>query len=386
MVQSRHTHPYLPQRVAVSSVSVLSRFVRTHPGCRVVDEYRSQLEDLFLLRNPRYRFFKNYQDDFEEFVREHGGDRDDLILSGEWFYYPWLNSIVHVLPDSDYQEMRMGRNRNLIQHDEQRSYYDAIVAIDGMSVGSHVALTLAMTGGARHIKIADMDTISGSNLNRIRTGIPSVGVHKAVLVARSIYEINPYAMVEVYDRGITAENIEQFLLNPRVDVLVEEADNPWVKLRLREIARANRIPVVMAADNGDGIIADVERFDVTPSYPVLHGIMGNLTSSQLRDVAAPDLPKIIARMAGANIAHLRMIESVAQVGISIYSWPQLGTAATLCGSVLSYLVRNIVLKNSAMRSGRFEVNPDAIFLHGYSSVSQTEIRNRKRARLLKRLG
>lgn len=386
MTRSQSTSSYLPQRIRISRASVLSRFVQSHPGCRVVDEYRSQLEDLFLLRNPRYRFFKDYGDVFREFVHGYGTNDAELLLSGEWFYYPWLNAIVHVLSDSEYQEMRMGRNRNLIQQSEQQRYYDAVVAIDGMSVGSHVALTLAMTGGARHIKIADMDTISGSNLNRIRTGIPSVGVHKAILVARSIYEMNPYATVEVYDHGITPENIEKFMLTPRIDVLVEEADTPWVKLRLREIARANHIPVVMAADNGDGIIADVERFDTRPSYPILHGIMGNLTSEQLRTVAPSDLPKVIARMAGADIAHLRMIESVAHVGKSIYSWPQLGTAATLCGAVLSYLVRHIVLKNSAIRSGRFEVNPDAIFLHGYTSASQTSARNKQRIKLLKRLG
>ncbi len=47
-----------------------------------------------------------------------------------------------------------------------------------MSVGSHVALTLAMTGGARKISIADPDIVSGSNLNRIRSGFDTVGVSK----------------------------------------------------------------------------------------------------------------------------------------------------------------------------------------------------------------
>ena len=60
------------------------------------------------------------------------------------------------------------------------------------------------------MKLADNDILSLSNLNRFRAGLPDLGVNKAVLTARQIYEINPFAKLEVFDKGISPENIENF--------------------------------------------------------------------------------------------------------------------------------------------------------------------------------
>jgi len=287
-------------------------------------------------------------------------------LFGRWFYYPWLNQLIHFLPDEQHQELRTGRNQNLITKEEQKNYYNSTVGILGMSVGSHVAIVLAMTGGAKHLKLADPDTLSGDNLNRIRNGFQNVGVKKVVLVARQVFEFNPYTEIEIFNDGLTEGNLENFLSgNSKLDVLVEEMDNPYLKLKVRYRAKELQIPIVMAADNGDGNIVDVERFDITPNYPILHGILGNTRPEDLKNVAPLDLPKVIARIAGANLAVSRMLDSVAEVGRSLYSWPQLGTAANLCGTVLTYLCRRIILKDPLIKSGRYLVSLDAIFESGY---------------------
>jgi molybdopterin/thiamine biosynthesis adenylyltransferase len=221
-----------------------------------------------------------------------------------------------------------------------------------------------MTGGASRIKLADPDALSGDNLNRIRTGFQNVGVSKAVAVARQIFEINPYARVELYPKGLSDANLKKFLQG--LDLFVEVMDNPYLKLASRYEARRRGIPVVMGTDNGDNIIVDVERFDLKRNYPVLHGLAGNLKLQDLRALSPRDLPKIAAKIAGANLATPRMLASVAEVGTSLYSWPQLGTAANLCGSAVAYLVRRIVLKDRAIASGRYEVNLDSIFESDYA--------------------
>lgn len=363
---------YKPTRVNAAAVS---RFKR-RADVVVVDRYREMLHDLFLLRNPRCRFDKNYKKPLREFMRQ--------APEGTWFYHPWSRALVHFLPEDMHQELRTGRNRYLITAQEQRRYYRAVVGIAGLSVGSHAALTIAMTGGARHIKLADPDAISGDNCNRIRTGFQNVGVNKAVAVARQIYEINPYAKVELYPQGITEVNSARFLSD--LDVFVEEMDNPYLKIKIRALARAQGIPVVMAADNGDGIIADVERFDRNRRYPILHGILGKMTPEDFKKIPARDVPRVIARIAGADRADLRMLHSVAKVGKSIYSWPQLGTAATLCGSVLAYLARQIALGNKKIKSGRYEVNPISVFEAGYRTPAAIKRRNRTRRQFLKRIG
>ncbi len=389
---------YAPVRVKARAVA---RFKR-RPEVATIDRYRDLLHDLFLLRNPRHRFDKNYRRPLREFI--------DAAPEGNWFYFPWSRRLVRFLPEDMHQELRTGRNRHLITAAEQRRYYRATVGIAGLSVGSHVALTLAMTGGARHIKLADPDAISGDNLNRIRAGFQNVGINKAVAVARQIYEMNPYAKAELYPQGITEANSARFLRG--LTVLVEEMDNPYLKVKMRFLARERGIPVIMAADNGDGIIADVERFDLNRKYPILHGIIGKMTPEDLKNIPPRELPRVIARIAGADRADLRMLHSVTEVGKSLYSWPQLGTAATLCGSVLAYLARQIILDHQkiksyshgrfriagaphggaearyshAIKSGRYEANPAAIFEAGYHTRAATKKRDRSRTLLLKKLG
>ena len=333
-------------------------FVKKHPEILMVDEIRRNLEELFLLRNPRYKFDKNYQSEFEEFFEEY--DRDDF---GGWFYLSWQNTIVRYFPEELHQELRTGRNKNLITKEEQTRFYNSTIAFLGMSVGSHVAVVTAMTGGAKHMKLADPDVFSGDNLNRVRTGFQNVGVNKAVVVSRQVYEINPYAEIELYPEGVTEENAGKILNG--ADLVVEEMDNPYWKLRARELARDRGIPVLMATDNGDGVIVDIERYDINRNLPILNGYVRGMTAEKLKTMPPKDLPKVAGQIAGAGLVVPRMLESVAEVGKSLYSWPQLGTAANMCGSVIAYLARRIVNKDKNIKSGRYSVNLDSIFESDY---------------------
>jgi len=74
-----------------------------------------------------------------------------------------------------------------------------------------------------------------------------------------------------------------------------------------------------------------------------------------------DLPKVAAEIAGADLVVPRMLESVAEVGKTLYSWPQLGTAANMCGSLLAYLTRRIIVGDDTLKSGRYTVSPEMIF-------------------------
>ena len=359
------------------------KFIENHPGISIIDQYSRNLEELFLLRNPQYRFDRNYQPQFEKFTVEHSESRP-LEQFGVWYYFPWVNQIVHYFDEDLHQELRTGRNKYLITSEEQKKYYEAKIGIAGLSVGSHVALTICMTGGAKHMRLADPDMLSGDNLNRIRTGFQNVGVNKAVAVARQIYEINPYADLKIYTSGITEENANEFL--DGLDVFIEEMDNPYLKVKTRFLARELGTPVIMAADNGDGIIADVERYDLDKKYPILHGIINEATLQKLKDFPPQELPRIMAKIAGANIADLRMLYSVTEVGKSLYSWPQLWTADTMCGSVLAFLARRVALRDPKIKSGRYEVNPNAVFEDGFLSPESANTRESERKEYLRRIG
>jgi len=363
----------------------LSAFVRRHPAITVIDEYSSLLEELYQLRNPATRMTGTNPEAVQQFIRTltRGAPRSH----GTWFFFPWLNTLIHTLPAAMHQEVRTGRNPLLISKDEQRHFYDATVGVMGMSVGSHVALTIAMTGGARTIKLADRDVISGSNLNRIRSGFETVGIPKVVAVARQIALINPYTRVQVFGNGITDGNIARFIAGPpKLSILVEEMDNPYFKFRSRELTKRHRIPLIMAADNGDGIITHVERYDTDRRLKPFNGIMGDLTAAKVKQLDQRQLVSVIARTVGAERAVERMQDSVLQVGRQLYSWPQLGTAATMCGTVLAALARRIIVGDGDIRSGIYDVSLDAIFEHGYTTSARRKRRRNRTKRFLKTLG
>ncbi len=345
----------------------------------LADQIEDFILELFLLRNPKYKFIKEYTKEFDKFKNKYskGGDLDAV---GKWFYFPWLNTFIHFLDEKDHNEMRTGRNRNLITKQEQEKFYNSSVAVLGMSVGSHAALTIAMTGGAKFMKLVDFDVIGGSNLNRIRTGYQNVGLKKVVAVARQIYEMNPYSQVEIYEEGITENNMERIFGSKRkMDLIVEEMDSPYFKMKIREMAKRKKIPVIMAADHHDNAVVDIERYDSKSNLPLLHGLFGDKPTEEFKTIEPKEIVGVISKMAGAKHSSLRMLESVGEVGKTLYSWPQLGTAASLCGSVLAQLARRILV-GEKVNSGRVNVDTTSYFV---KADNKDEVR---KAKILKLLG
>lgn len=323
---------------------------------RIINNYKLQLEDLFLIRNPKYKFIKDYQKDLNKFLK-----RFNLAHKGNYVFFPWDKTLIHILEESLLFEVRTARNIYLLTKEEQEKFYKARIGIVGLSVGSHIALTLTMCGGPKFMKLADNDEISLSNLNRLRYPLSSLGENKAIYVAKQIYEMNPYAKIELYPQGINDSNIEQFLLKPKkIDILIEEMDNLRLKIKIREFAKKFRIPVIMAADHADNILVDIERYDLNPSYPILHSLLGNLKADEIKNLKPKSFIKLTAKIAGTNLATPNMLYSLLEVGKTIYSWSQLGNAATLCGAIVTYLTKEIILGKS-IKSGRILVNIDKIF-------------------------
>lgn len=349
---------------------------------QVIDVYKEQLEDLFLIRNPQYKFNKDYHGAFESFYEEHkqGKSADEI---GEWVYFPWNKLLVHYLSDELHQEVRTARNKNLITKEEQANFYNYKVGIAGLSVGSHAALTLGMMGASKVMKLADPDTISASNLNRIRYDYTKVGVSKCALAVEQIYQMNPYAEVYDFPQGITDDNIHEFLSG--IDVLVEEMDNLEMKIRLRLEAKKMGIPVIMATDNGDNIIVDIERYDLDPDLKIFNGVAGDLTLEEFQKFPPQELPKLATKIAGADMVMPKMMASLLEVGRTLYSWPQLGDAATLSGVAIAYLIKRMA-NGEKIRSGKLEVNLDSIFDPDYHTDEAVKERDEFRDKFQKTIG
>lgn len=371
-------------QIIVRKENTESPFDAVYSSAIVRDSIDVQIEELFLIRNPQFKFAPHTPSQLKEFADTllNGSDASQY---GNWIYFPWNNTIAHFLPENEWFELRTARNKDLITADEQRKFYDATIGIAGLSVGSHVALTIAMMGGAKRMVLADPDVVGPSNLNRVRADALTIGENKAVIAARAIYQINPYADLLVLTDGVNEVDMTEFFDTTPLNLLIEETDKLSLKIGLREGARKRKIPVIMGTDNGDGIILDVERYDLHPELQLFNGVIGDISLESFRNFPPHELPKLATRIAGAELAQPRMKDSILRVGKTLYSWPQLGDAATLCGVALAFIARRIT-NGMPTREGKYAVNLEQIIDPTYDSEATKKEHDAHHAAFMSTIG
>jgi predicted ThiF/HesA family dinucleotide-utilizing enzyme len=348
----------------------------------VSDDYEEQLREHHAFLNPTLVFSPALQEQFQAY-RDSLAATAPLWQHGKWAWFPWRGTLAHVLDDIAFQQVRTSRNRNLINEDEQRKFADAVVGIAGLSVGNSIALSIVLQGGANRIRLADFDRLALSNVNRVRSSVAEFGNNKAEMTARQIYELNPYAQVEIFADGLTDENIGRFF--DGLTVAIDEIDNLAIKCLIREQARARRVAVVMAADNGDNGVVDIERYDLDAETPFFHGRMGDVSYESLKGLDKMSTTRLIAKHVGPENVAQRMRESLFEIGKTIVSWPQLGGAAVLNGSAVAYCVRKIAC-GQPLEGNRALVSLDEKLVPGYDAPQEQELRARQAKEFAKVFG
>lgn len=287
--------------------------------------------------------------------RPDGDPLPDLENDGvRWVYYPWRRAVVRLLGPASFDAVRLDRNRNKITPQAQRTLRARKVGVVGLSVGHAVAHLLAVEGLCGELRLADLDDLELSNLNRVAASVFDVGVNKAVLAARRIAEVDPYLNVSIVPTGLTSDNIGVFL--DGLDLVVEECDSLDIKLRVREEARLRGIPVVM--ETSDRGLLDVERFDQEPDRPPFHGLIGTTSAQELAGLSAADKVPEILRIVEPQHLSATLAASMVEVGRSITTWPQLATDVAV-GSAAVASVARLLGGGQPVRSGRVRLDIEA---------------------------
>ncbi|HIA92023.1 TPA: hypothetical protein EYO12_02800 [Candidatus Saccharibacteria bacterium] len=346
----------------------LLKFVASTPITSIHDNYDEQLAELVISRNPQvYRAnIQVKRASVKEYVDKHY-DGVDSWKKGSWVYFPWNGKLIHILNKELFGEMRTIRNKDLITQDEQKQLSDIRVGCLGMSVGSNAATSIAIEGTSNKLKIADGAVISGSNLNRIRAAVHDIGEVKSKVIARQLYEMNPYQELIIYP-SITEKNLKSFFEDPwSLDVVVDEVDDLETKIRLRIEARRRGIPVLMVTDLGDSVMLDVERFDTDENLPLFHGLAGDIEKVlERKDMTQREWLKFATSIINTKNVPLRMQQSLLKIGTKLVTQPQLGVTAIRAGGVLAYAVRMICL-GQPLKTGRYSINLDDLLLAGATS-------------------
>lgn len=319
--------------------------LRAEKAPMLVDIYREQCIELSRVENPATT------------SPEPGSTANDA-----WVYFGWSNTLLHCLGPTELRKLRTNRNRELISTEEQEKLGKFSVGVAGMSVGAGMAISLVHGGISNVIKIADFDQIDTTNLNRLRATLLDVGRPKVNIAAQHIYQLDPFVEVELYAEGLNEDNITDFFLSPKIDLVIDEIDDFRMKLRLRQEAKRHKIPLLMFTSLGDNILVDVERYDLDSEQRPFNGLLGDFEDELLakEEVTQEEIKRYSVLLVGAEYIPTKALKSVSEMGKTLVGRPQLYSTIAVDGGIASYVVRQIAL-TGAPRAGRYFIKFGDLF-------------------------
>ncbi|MCM2280474.1 MAG: ThiF family adenylyltransferase [Bdellovibrionaceae bacterium] len=234
---------------------------------------------------------------------------------------------------AEYSEL-FSRNLGLVTPHEQDRLKTARVAVAGLGgVGGSHALALARTGIGK-FRLADFDTFEPANFNRQAGALVSTtGKRKTDVIRSMILDINPYAEVEVYENGVTQENITSFLAG--VDVVMDGLDFYALPVRRLLFAAAEQAGIYVVTSGPIGFTTTLHVFGP-----------GAMTFEQYFDLAScrTESEQLVAFIAGVTPALLQAKQvDPKYLDFGKRSAPSIGTATQMCAGIAASEAIQILL-------------------------------------------
>ena len=151
------------------------------------------------------------------------------------------------------REAAFGRTVGWISKNEQDSLRKKHVAIGGTGgTGGYYALTLARMG-IENLSLADMDSFEMSNLNRQAGAfLDTFGRNKAEVLSDMVKKANPNIHVRTFTKGVTEDNVDQFLEGADIYVNAMGLSSADIQSRIFSACREKGIPGTSAIVPGFG--------------------------------------------------------------------------------------------------------------------------------------
>jgi molybdopterin/thiamine biosynthesis adenylyltransferase len=281
------------------------------------------------------------------------------------FCEPYWHKVVAVASSS---KLISDPNNKLSWNEIRNIFQNTTIAVAGCSVGGSIIHASMMDIRPENIKIADKSLYKMENINRVRLSYDEI-VHpessrknttdlllrnKALVTAAQIYAIDPYVNIFVYPEGINDSNIKQFfkghLKEPRADIIVEEVDDPRIKILLRKYAKKLGIPLIMATDIGSCVQIDIVRFDKNRKTSMTYGTEDKALQQSMQKVY--DNPgdrktffNFVDKLIGTNYRQdelKKIIEGKSEIPTSTII-PQLGSTISVAGGIMAETIARIRL-------------------------------------------
>ena len=98
-------------------------------------------------------------------------------------------------------------------------------------------------------------------------------------------------------------------------------------------------------------LVDVERFDLEPQRPILHGLLGEVDPASLARMTSGQKVPYLVRLLEAEHLSGRLLASVVEIDRTLSTWPQVSGDVVLGATAIAEAVRRIGLGED-LRPGR----------------------------------
>ena len=319
---------------------------------------------------------EEFNEEWERYSKALATADKNSIIYGVYAYYPEKMHLVrfckkywhHVVAVASSSKLYANPADTLTWKEIRELFAATTVAVAGCSVGNSIIQSTAMDLRPHSIKIADKSLYKMENINRVRLGYwemvesnqkrKNAGdillKNKALVTAAQLYAIDPFMNVYVYPDGISEVNIKKFLggggREPAADIVVEEVDDPRIKILIRQHAKRLRLPLIMVTDVGSCIQLDIVRFDKLRNSAMTYG------SSDARLIASMEAVynnpgnrkvffKFVDQLIGRDYRQeelKKIIEQKTEIPTSTII-PQLGSTIAVAGGVVAEAIARIRL-------------------------------------------
>jgi len=202
------------------------------------------------------------------------------------------------------------------------------------------------------MSLADFDDLSTANLNRVKAGISDVGKSKHQLVAEQLYNINPYAVLDIHSSGLQKDGLQT--LAGKLDIIFDEIDDFAMKVNLRYFARDQKLPLIMMTSLGDNVLVDIERYDTDSTQKPFAGIVPDEILNEITTgkISEHDKVRYAVQLVDARFVPTKAMGSLLEIGKSLVGRPQLANAISIDGGLAVSVVKKIVLGGD-LQAGRY---------------------------------
>lgn len=161
-----------------------------------------------------------------------------------------------------------------------------VVGIGG--VGGFVVEILSRTG-IGNLTLIDFDIIEPSNINRQIMSLNStIGQNKAEVMGKRVKDINPNCNVKVFNKKLSANNVDKLLSNQNFDYVIDCIDIVTDKVDLIKYCKNKKIKIISAL--GTGNRSCLPHYIVEDIYRTKNDGLAKILRKKLRELNIDNLP------------------------------------------------------------------------------------------------